>query len=47
MWLVAMLPMAFVVVAGPQVVSAVFLATTTRWAASSAAYVAGAALGLL
>ena len=47
MGLAAVLPLAFVVVAGPQVISAVFLATGARWAAASASYVAGAALSVL
>lgn len=40
------LPLSFVMVAGPQIISAIFLATGPRWAASSAAYVAGAALSV-
>src|SRR4051812_13548039 len=38
--------MAFVMVAGPQILSAIFLATTENWRRNSAAYVAGAALSI-
>ena len=38
--------MAFVMIAGPQVLSAIFLATTENWRRNSAAYVAGAALSI-
>jgi hypothetical protein len=41
-----LLPMAFVMIAGPQVLSAVFLATSERWAANSLAYVGGAAVSI-
>jgi Sap-like sulfolipid-1-addressing protein len=44
--LVKLLPMAFVMVAGPQILSAIFLATTENWRRNSAAYVAGAALSI-
>lgn len=44
--LVAVLPLAFVMVAGPQIISAVFFATAERWRGSSAAYVLGAALSI-
>lgn len=40
------LPMAFVMVAGPQILSAFFLATSQRWKANSAAYVGGAAVSI-
>jgi hypothetical protein len=40
------LPLAFVMIAGPQVLSAIFLATTERWQRNSAAYVTGAALSI-
>jgi hypothetical protein len=40
------LPMAFVMVAGPQILSAIFLATTENWRRNAAAYVAGAALSI-
>ena len=42
----ALIPMAFVMIAGPQVLSAVFLATSVSWGRSSAAYVLGAALSI-
>jgi Sap, sulfolipid-1-addressing protein len=38
--------MAFVMVAGPQIISAVFLATTENWRRNCAAYVLGAALSI-
>jgi hypothetical protein len=41
-----LLPMAFVMIAGPQVLSAIFLATSENWRRNSAAYVAGAALSI-
>jgi hypothetical protein len=41
------LPFAIVMIAGPQVISAVFLATTDRWAANSFAFIAGAAVSIL
>jgi Sap, sulfolipid-1-addressing protein len=41
-----LLPMAFVMIAGPQILSAIFLATTENWRRNSAAYVAGAALSV-
>ena len=40
------LPLAIVMVAGPQLLSAIFLATTEQWRANSLAYVAGAALSI-
>jgi Sap, sulfolipid-1-addressing protein len=40
------LPMAFVMIAGPQILSAIFLATSENWRGNSAAYVAGAALSI-
>ena len=42
--LFAILPLAFVMVAGPQIVSAVFLATSTNARRTSLAYIAGVAL---
>lgn len=42
----AILPMAFVMIAGPQIISAVFLATSERWARDSLAYFAGAAISV-
>jgi hypothetical protein len=44
--LASVLPLAFVMVAGPQIVSAVFFATTDRWQVTSLAYVLGAALSI-
>ena len=44
--LAKMLPMAFVMIAGPQILSAIFLATSEGWRRNSAAYVAGAALSI-
>jgi Sap, sulfolipid-1-addressing protein len=40
------LPMAFVMIAGPQILSAIFLATSENWQRNSAAYVLGAALSI-
>lgn len=40
------LPLAVVMVAGPQLLSAIFLATSERWRLNSAAYVLGAALSI-
>lgn len=40
------LPLAVVMVAGPQLLSAILLATTERWRANSLAFVAGAALSI-
>ena len=40
------LPLAFVMIAGPQILSSFFLATTPDWAKNSLAYVAGAALSI-
>jgi hypothetical protein len=42
----AILPLAFVMVAGPQIISAFFFATSDDWKRSSAAYVFGAALSI-
>ncbi|MFD1588923.1 GAP family protein [Halorientalis brevis] len=44
--LLEVLPLAIVMVAGPQLLSAIFLATTERWRRNSAAFVAGAALSI-
>jgi hypothetical protein len=41
-----LLPMAFVMIAGPQILSAVFLATSDDWRRNSAAYIFGAALSI-
>jgi Sap, sulfolipid-1-addressing protein len=40
------LPMAFVMIAGPQILSAVLFATSEKWERNSAAYVLGAALSI-
>jgi hypothetical protein len=44
--LLAVLPLAFVMVAGPQIISAVFLATSGEWARNSLAYIVGAAVSI-
>jgi threonine/homoserine/homoserine lactone efflux protein len=44
--LAKILPMAFVMIAGPQILSAIFLATSENWRRNSIAYVAGAALSI-
>jgi hypothetical protein len=44
--LVKILPMAFVMIAGPQILSAIFLATSEDWKRNSAAYVLGASLSI-
>jgi threonine/homoserine/homoserine lactone efflux protein len=40
------LPLAFVMIAGPQIITSFFLATTERFAANSLAYVTGAAISI-
>ncbi|HEX5983342.1 MAG TPA: GAP family protein [Solirubrobacterales bacterium] len=40
------LPLAFVMIAGPQIISAFFIATSPAWRRASAAYVLGAALSI-
>jgi hypothetical protein len=40
------LPLAFVMIAGPQIISAILMATSAGWRRNSAAYVAGAALSI-
>jgi hypothetical protein len=40
------LPLAFVMIAGPQIISAVFFATSEQWARNSTAYVLGAAVSI-
>ena len=40
------LPLAIVMIAGPQILSAVFLATSESWGRNSAAYILGAALSI-
>ena len=42
----ALLPMAFVMIAGPQILSAIFLATSENWRRNSLAFVLGAALSI-
>ena len=44
--LLTVLPFALVMIAGPQIVSAVFLATSVNWARNSLAYLVGAALSI-
>jgi Sap, sulfolipid-1-addressing protein len=44
--LLSVLPLIAVMVAGPQIVSAIFLATSKYWARNSAAFIAGAALSI-
>ena len=41
-----LLPMAIVMIAGPQILSAIFLATSESWRRNSAAYIAGASLSI-
>jgi threonine/homoserine/homoserine lactone efflux protein len=40
------IPLAFVMIAGPQILSAIFLATSENWRRNSAAFVTGAALSV-
>ena len=40
------LPMAFVMIAGPQIITSFFLATSSGWARTSLAYVGGAAISI-
>jgi Sap, sulfolipid-1-addressing protein len=42
-----MLPMAVVMIAGPQILSAIFLATSENWRPNSIAYIAGAAISIM
>jgi hypothetical protein len=44
--LLTLLPLAFVMIAGPQIISAIFLATSVDWGRNSLAYVGGAALSI-
>jgi hypothetical protein len=44
--LLAILPLSFVMIAGPQIISAVFFATSENWARNSLAYVCGAAISI-
>jgi threonine/homoserine/homoserine lactone efflux protein len=41
-----LLPLAFVMIAGPQILSAIFLATSEGWRRNSAAYITGAAISI-
>jgi cytochrome c biogenesis protein CcdA len=41
-----MLPLSFVMIAGPQILSAIFLATTVKWKQNSAAFIAGAGISV-
>lgn len=43
MTIAKLLPLAFVMIAGPQILSAIFLATTPKWRQNSAAFVLGGA----
>jgi Sap, sulfolipid-1-addressing protein len=40
------LPMAFVMIAGPQILSAIFLATSQNWVRNTVAYLTGAAISI-
>ena len=42
----AMLPLAVVMIAGPQIISSIFFATSEKWKGDSANYVAGAAISI-
>ena len=44
--ILAVLPLAFVMVAGPQILSSFFFATSEGWRATSAAYVLGSAISI-
>ena len=44
--LLTVLPLAIVMIAGPQIISAVFLATSQNWARNSLAFIVGAALSI-
>ena len=46
MSLATILPLAFVMIAGPQIISAFFFATSKDWVRSSLAYVVGAAISI-
>ncbi len=45
--ILAVLPLSFVMVAGPQIISSFFFATSEEWRTDSAAYVLGGAISLL
>ena len=40
------LPLAFATIAGPQIISAIFFATSEKWKGDSATFVAGAAIAI-
>ncbi len=44
--ILSVLPLAFVMIAGPQIISAVFFATSDSWGRASAAYAVGALLSI-
>jgi threonine/homoserine/homoserine lactone efflux protein len=44
--LAKIIPLAFVMIAGPQILSAIFLATSENWRRNSGAFVAGAAISI-
>lgn len=46
MTFLTLLPLAFVMIAGPQILSAIFLATSENWRGNSLAYIAGAATSM-
>jgi hypothetical protein len=46
MTLAAILPLSFVMIAGPQIISAFFLATSRDWGRNSLSYLAGAAVSI-
>ncbi|HSE71688.1 MAG TPA: GAP family protein [Nocardioidaceae bacterium] len=46
MTLAAILPLSFVMIAGPQIISAFFLATSADWARNSLSFLAGAAVSV-
>ncbi|HEX2708324.1 MAG TPA: hypothetical protein VHM66_10000 [Solirubrobacterales bacterium] len=46
MSIAAVLPLALVMVAGPQIISAFFFATSEEWQSDSAAYILGAATSI-
>lgn len=45
--LASVLPLAIVMIAGPQLISAVFFATSVNWKGTSAAYILGAAVSVI
>lgn len=44
--LLKLIPLSFVMIAGPQILSAIFLATSQNWRRNSAAFIAGAAISI-